>query len=680
MKKNDMFLGLYFLAAVVFLIIPIPPVLLDILILFNISMSLIIVFNCLFTSETLNMSGFPTLLLFTTVFRIALNVSSTKLILSTGNPGKVVEVFGAFVGGGNLVIGAIIFIVLIIVQMMVINKGSERVSEVTARFTLDAMPGKQMAIDADLNSGAISDQEAIARRAKIQEESAFFGAMDGASKYVKGDATAGLIITLINIIGGLIIGTTSMGLSMSEAVNKFTILTIGDGLVSQIPSMMISLSTGILVTKASKEENIGDILIGQLFSIPKVLLMVGATMIGLGILTPLSIVFCGAYGVLFIVLSFAIKGRAEENAIKGEVEEEEIQAEEVRRHENVNSLLQVDPIELEFGYGIIPLADVNQGGDLLDRVVMIRRQIALELGAVVPIIRLRDNIQLNPNQYIIKIKGIQVSEGEILFDHYMAMNPGYVEDEITGIPTFEPAFHLEAMWITESQRERAESLGYTVVDPPSIIATHLTEVIKQHLDELLTRQDVQNLIDNIKENNKTLVDELVPKLLGVGDIQKVLQNLLREGISIRDLITIFETLADYAATSRDTDILTEYVRQSLRRAISSKYFGDQDMTTVITLDPKVEQMIMGSVKQTEQGAYISLDPAITKQILQNTETELKKLEDKGQAPIIITSPIVRMYFKKLTNDYIKDLIVVSYNEIDSNIELKSVGVVTVDDN
>ncbi|MDO5128106.1 MAG: flagellar biosynthesis protein FlhA [Eubacteriales bacterium] len=680
MKKNDMFLGLYFLAAVVFLIIPIPPVLLDILILFNISMSLIIVFNCLFTSETLNMSGFPTLLLFTTVFRIALNVSSTKLILSTGNPGKVVEVFGAFVGGGNLVIGAIIFIVLIIVQMMVINKGSERVSEVTARFTLDAMPGKQMAIDADLNSGAISDQEAIARRAKIQEESAFFGAMDGASKYVKGDATAGLIITLINIIGGLIIGTTSMGLSMSEAVNKFTILTIGDGLVSQIPSMMISLSTGILVTKASKEENIGDILIGQLFSIPKVLLMVGATMIGLGILTPLSIVFCGAYGVLFIVLSFAIKGREEENAIKGEVEEEEIQAEEVRRHENVNSLLQVDPIELEFGYGIIPLADVNQGGDLLDRVVMIRRQIALELGAVVPIIRLRDNIQLNPNQYIIKIKGIQVSEGEILFDHYMAMNPGYVEDEITGIPTFEPAFHLEAMWITESQRERAESLGYTVVDPPSIIATHLTEVIKQHLDELLTRQDVQNLIDNIKENNKTLVDELVPKLLGVGDIQKVLQNLLREGISIRDLITIFETLADYAATSRDTDILTEYVRQSLRRAISSKYFGDQDMTTVITLDPKVEQMIMGSVKQTEQGAYISLDPAITKQILQNTETELKKLEDKGQAPIIITSPIVRMYFKKLTNDYIKDLIVVSYNEIDSNIELKSVGVVTVDDN
>ena len=680
MKKNDMFLGIYLLAAVIFFIIPIPSQLLDVLILFNVSISLIIVFNCLFTSETLNMSGFPTLLLFTTIFRISLNVSSTRLILSTGNPGKVVEVFGSFVGGGNLVIGAIIFIVLIIVQMMVINKGSERVSEVTARFTLDAMPGKQMAIDADLSAGTITDKEAMERRQKIQEESAFFGAMDGASKYVKGDATAGLIITLINIVGGLILGMTSMGLTATEALSKFTILTIGDGLVSQIPSMLISLSTGILVTKASKEENIGDILIGQLFSIPKVLFMVGGTMLGLGIFTPLNFFFCVAYGVLFIVIGFSIRGQEQEKAIKEEVEEEEVQADEVRRHENVNSLLQVDPIELEFGYGIIPLADVNQGGDLLDRVVMIRRQIALELGAVVPIIRLRDNIQLNPNQYIIKIKGIQVSEGEILFDHYMAMNPGYVEEEITGIPTLEPAFHLEAMWITESQRERAESLGYTVVDPPSIIATHLTEVIKSHLDELLTRQDVQNLIDNIKENNKTLVDELVPKLLGVGDIQKVLQNLLREGISIRDLVTIFETLADYASTSRDTDILTEYVRQSLKRAISNKYFGDEEMTTVITLDPKVEQMIMGSIKQTEQGAYISLDPAITKKILKSTEVEIKKLENKGQTPIIITSPIVRMYFKKLTSDYFKDLIVISYNEIDSDIELKSVGVVTIDDN
>ncbi|MBQ9199468.1 MAG: flagellar biosynthesis protein FlhA [Lachnospiraceae bacterium] len=680
MKRNDMFLGFYLLAAVIFFIIPLKSWMLDILILFNISLALIIVFNCLFAKETLGMSGFPTLLLFTTIFRISLNVSSTRLILSTGNPGRVVEVFGSFVGGGNLVIGAIIFIVLIIVQMMIINKGTERVSEVTARFTLDAMPGKQMAIDADLSSGAITDQEAIARRDKIQAESAFFGAMDGATKYVKGDATAGLIITLINIVGGIVMGITMQGMSASDALQKYTILTIGDGLVSQIPSMLISLSTGLLVTKASKEESIGDTLIGELFSIPKVLMFVGATMIGLGAFTPLNFFFCAAYGILFIVISNNLKNAEKKAEIEEEVEEEEVQADEVRRHENVNSLLQVDPIELEFGYGIIPLADVNQGGDLLDRVVMIRRQIALELGAVVPIIRLRDNIQLNPNQYIIKIKGIQVSEGEILFDHYMAMNPGYVEDEITGIPTLEPAFHLEAMWITESQRERAESLGYTVVDPPSIIATHLTEVIKHHLDELLTRQDVQNLIDNIKESNKTLVDELVPKLLGVGDIQKVLQNLLREGISIRDLVTIFETLADYAATSRDTDILTEYVRQSLKRAISNKYFGDENMTEVITLDPKIEQMIMGSIKQTEQGAYISLDPAVTKKILNATEAEIQKLENKGLNPIIITSPIVRMYFKKMTSEYFNDLVVISYNEIDSDIELKSIGVVTIDDN
>ena len=386
------------------------------------------------------------------------------------------------------------------------------------------------------------------------------------------------------------------------------------------------------------------------------------------------------FGLGLIVLGRLIKQSAEVEAIEEEVQEEEVAADEIRRHENVNALLQVDPIELEFGYGIIPLADVNQGGDLLDRVVMIRRQIALELGAVVPIIRLRDNIQLNPNQYIIKIKGIQISEGEILFDHYMAMNPGYVEEEITGIPTFEPSFHLPAIWITEAQRERAESMGYTVVDPPSIIATHLTEVIKSHLDELLTRQDVQNLINNVKENNQTLVDELVPKMLGVGDIQKVLQNLLAENISIRDLVTIFETLADYAPTTRDTDILTEYVRQRLKRAISNTYFAEGEMTTVVTLDPKVEQDIMNSVKQTEQGAYITLDPAVTKRILNSTEREIRKLEDQGKAPIIITSPIVRMYFKKLTKDYFKDLIVISYNEIESDVELQSIGVVTDNDN
>jgi len=539
------------------------------------------------------------------------------------------------------------------------------------------MPGKQMAIDADLNTGAITDAEARLRREKIQEESAFFGSMDGATKYVKGDAIAGLVITIINLVGGTVMGMTTLGMTAGVAFEHFAILTIGDGLVSQIPSLMISLATGILVTKVSKEADFGDLLINQLFSIPKVLYMVGASMVILGVVTPLNDLVFTVYGLLFILTGRTIASKLEVTSIESEVSAEETSANEIRRPENVVSLLQVDPIELEFGYGIIPLADTNQGGDLLDRVVLIRRQIALELGCVVPMIRLRDNIQLNPNQYIIKIKGIQVSEGEILFDHYMAMNPGYVEEEITGIPTFEPSFHLPAIWITEGQRERAETLGYTVVDPPSIIATHLTEVIRGHIHELLTRQDVQSLVNNIQEAHQTLISELVPKLLNIGEIQKVLQNLLREGISIRDLVTIFETLADYAPTTRDSDVLTEYSRQSLKRAISNKYFPSNEMTSVVTLDPKVEQEIMGSVKQSEQGAYLALDPSITREIIESVQTEVHKLEELGKNPIIITSPIVRMYFKRLTQDYFKDLIVVSYNEIDSNVELQSVGMVTV---
>ncbi len=676
MKKADFGVALYLLAAVIFFIIPIPSILLDVMLAINISMAMIILFNALFVQEVLDMSFFPTLLLFTTIFRISLNVSSTRLILTTGDPGSVVETFGGFVGGGDLVIGAIVFIVLILIQFIVINKGSERVAEVTARFTLDAMPGKQMAIDADLNTGAITELEARERRTKIQSEASFFGSMDGATKYVKGDATAGLIITLINVVGGTVTGYMNQGMDIMEALQQYGILTIGDGLVSQIPSLLISLATGILVTKASKEADFGTVLVSQLFGIPKVLYIVGGTIAFLGVLTPLPIYIFVPLGGLFLVSGRMIHNSAGVAAIEEEANEEENAAEEIRKPENVVSLLQVDPIELEFGYGIIPLADVNQGGDLLDRVVMIRRQVALELGTVVPIIRLRDNIQLNPNQYIIKIKGIQVTEGEILFDHYMAMNPGYVEEEITGIPTFEPSFHLPAIWITEGQRERAESLGYTVVDPPSIIATHLTEVIRQHIAELLTRQDVSNLINNIKENNPALVDELTPKLLGIGEIQKVLQNLLREGISIRDLLSIFETLADHASTTRDTDVLTEYVRQSLKRAISRKYFPANETTSVVTLDPKVEQDIMGSVKQTEQGAYLTLDPDKTKAIIASVETEVSKLENIGKNPIIITSPIVRMYFKKLTEDYFKDLIVVSYNEVESNVELQSVGMVT----
>ena len=676
LKRTDALVAIYILVAFMMLIVSLPASVLDVFMAFNMAIAFTILFMCMFTQEVLDLSYFPTILLFTTIFRLAMNVSSTRLILTTGTSGNVVRTFGEFVGGGDIIVGAIVFIILILIQFLVINKGSERVAEVTARFTLDAMPGKQMAIDADLNTGAIDDREAKARRDKIQMESSFFGSMDGAVKYVKGDAIAGLILTAVNLVGGIAMGMLRMGMDINTALDNYGILTIGDGLVSQIPSLLISLSTGILVTKGSKEADFGPAIIKQIFGAPKVMYLVGGTLAFLSVFTQLNTILFMGMGLLFVIGGRIMAGNLETAQIEAEVDTEEAAAEEIRQPENVSSLLQVDPIELEFGYGIIPLADVNQGGDLLDRVVMIRRQIALELGTVVPIIRLRDNIQLNPNQYIIKIKGIQVSEGEILFDHYMAMNPGYVEEEITGIPTFEPSFHLPAIWITEGQRERAESLGYTVVDPPSIIATHLTEVIRQYISELLTRQDVQNLVNNMKETNPSLVEELVPKLLGIGEIQKVLQNLLKEGISIRDLLTIMETLADYAAATRDTDILTEYVRQSLKRAISTKYFPSNETTNVVTLDPKVEQEIMGSVKQTESGAFLNLDPSRSRAIIDSVGKEVQKLENLGKIPIIITSPIVRMYFKRLTEDYYKELVVVSYNEVESNVELQSVGMVT----
>lgn len=674
-KIADFGVAIYLLAAIMFFIVPIPSFVLDIMLAFNISVALVVLFNCLFVREVLAMSFFPTLLLFTTIFRISLNVSSTRLILSTGNPGNVVEAFGEFMGGGDLVIGIIVFVILLIIQFIVINKGTERISEVTARFTLDAMPGKQMAIDADLNTGAITDEQARERRDKLQQESMFFGSMDGATKYVKGDATAGLIITVINLVGGLIMGVARQGMDINDAINRYTILTIGDGLSSSIPSLLISLATGILVTKGSQEADFSNTIVKQLFGIPKVLFLVGGSLMFLGIATPLNTFLFLLMGGAFIVSGVVMQRSIGKQEAEADVTEDEEEAEEIRKPENVVSLLNVDPIELEFGYGIIPLADVNQGGDLLDRVVMIRRQIALELGTVVPIIRLRDNIQLNPNQYIIKIKGIKVAEGEILFDHYMAMNPGYVAEEITGIPTQEPSFHLPALWITEGQRERAESLGYTVVDPPSIIATHLTEVIRQHIAEFLTRQDVQNLVDNLKNTNPVLVDELIPSQLNLGEVQRVLQNLLAEGISIRDLLSIFEILADRSVSTRDTDVLTEYVRQGLKRAVSQKFFDETDQNEVVLLSQKVEQEIMAAVKHTEQGTYFSLDPERIRQIMDDAQKKLSVLEEREKPPIVVCQPIVRMYFKKLCEDYLSDVIVISYNEIDNNINITAVGTI-----
>ncbi len=679
MKIKEAFLGIFIILIVLVLIIPLPSFLLDFLLMINIFLAVLILLDAIYSKRALDMSMFPTILLVTTLFRIALNLSSTKLILLEGDAGEVIETFGQFVAGGNMIVGVIIFLILILVNFMVITKGSERVSEVTARFTLDAMPGKQMAIDADLNTGLINDEEAKIRRKEIQDEASFYGAMDGASKFVKGDAIAGIIITVINIVGGITLGMTGLStgtkLPFGEAVQVYTLMTIGDGLVSQIPAILISTATGILVTKSTEETGITQSLTKQLFSIPLTLYISGAVMIVLGF-TPLPTMFFVPFGIVLLFCGYQLNKAQKVQSINEEISTEDEEVEEIRKPENVISLLNVDPILLIFGYGLIPLVDSSQGGDLLDRVVMIRRQIALELGAVVPIIRLRDDIKLAPNQYKILIKGVEVAEGEILFDHYMAMNPGYIDEEIDGIETIEPYLGLPALWITESQRERAEALGYTVVDPPAIIATHLTEVIRNNLSELLSRQDVQTLIDNIKENNPVLIDELVPKLLGIGEVQKVLANLLKEGISIRDLVTILETLADYAQITRDTDMLTEYVRQSIKRSISQRYFSNGE-NKVITLDPQLEQEIMESVQHSEQGSFIALDPERTQMIFNSLNTQLSKLTSLGIQPIILTSPVVRIYFKKLVEQIAPDLVVISYNEIDPSSEIQSIGMVGI---
>lgn len=674
-KSGDIILAGFVISILFLIIIPISDFLLSLFIIINIAISIILLLNALFAKEPLDMSLFPTILLITTLFRLALNISSTRLILTHGDAGAVVDAFGQFVAGGNVVIGAVVFIIIVIVNFLVITKGSERVSEVSARFTLDAMPGKQMAIDADLNAGFIDELTARDRRKKIQDESSFFGAMDGASKFVKNDAVAGILITFINIIGGIIIGVVMGEMEIMEAMQKYTLLTIGDGLVSQIPALLISTATGILVTKTASEIELSTMLFDQLAGAPIVLYITAVVLFGLG-LTPIGFSVTIPIAIFLVVIGNLIAKQLQLGDIEESIDEEDIEADEIRKPENVIHLLNVDPIELEFGYGVIPLADVNQGGDLLDRVVMIRRQIALELGSVVPIIRLRDNIQLNPNEYVIKIKGVEVTKGEILFDHYMAMNPGYVEEEIDGIETTEPAFGLPALWITASQRETAEVKGYTVVDTPSIIATHLTEVIKKYLYELLSRQDVQVLINNVRETHPVLIEELTPKLLSVGEIQKVLANLLKENVSIRDLVTIFESLADYGSSVRDVDILTEYARQALSRSISQKVLVNSP-NQVITLDPAIEQQIMDSVQQTEQGAYVALDPQITQKVLDKLQQELTRLTSIGLQPIILTSPIVRIYFRHLTEQYLPNLTILSYNEVDPSIEIQSIGMVSI---
>lgn len=674
MKFGDVVVALGIIAIIIIIIIPIPTGLLSALLSLNIALSILILLISMYVEDALKISIFPSLLLVATLFRLSLNISTTRAILSQGDAGKVVETFGDFVIGDNIVIGFVIFLIIALVQFIVITKGSERVAEVSARFTLDAMPGKQMAIDADLNAGLITEEEAKIRRKDIQRYADFYGAMDGASKFVKGDAIAGLIIIFINIIGGLIIGILS-GMSVAEAVEKYVGLTVGSGLVSQVPALLVSTATGIVVTRAASENNLGQDLIEQLFgNYPRLLYIVGFVMIVLGITTPLPFTFA-ILGAVFLFIGNTMAKKPVEEVV--EQKQEISHAEELRKPENVLGLLKVDDIELEFGYGLIPLADVEQGGDLLDRIVMIRRQIAMELGLVVPIVRLRDNIQLNPNEYVIKIKGVKVAKGEVYFDHYLAMDPGTAEGELEGIETIEPAFGLRAKWITESEREKAEIYGYIVVDPPSVIATHLTEIIKEKAHELIGRQDVKMLIDNVKDEHPAVVEELVPKILSLGEIQKVLSNLLREQISIRDMVTILETLADYGKITHDTDLLTEYVRQRLSGYITSKYVEDGKQLNVVTLDNSIEETIMNSITKTETGSYLSLEPSTAQRILNNTLKAVKKLTNAGEQPIVLTAPIVRLYFKRLTEQLTRDLIVLSYNEIDPSVEVKSVEVVSM---
>lgn len=674
MKARDISVPILLVAVTLVFILPIPAFVLDWLLTVNIIFSAIILLNTIHLKEALQLSIFPSLLVVTTVYRLSLNVSTTRLILAEGKAGDIIDGFGRFVARGNPVVGFVIFLIIMIVNFLVITKGSERIAEVAARFTLDAMPGKQMAIDADLNTGLISEEEAKERRRKIQKEADFYGAMDGASKFIKNDAIAGIIITILNIAGGFIIGIAMRGEDFTEALQNYAILTIGDGLVSQIPALMISTATSFIITRAASESDISEDVIKQVFNNPGVMYMAS------GMSLFLSFFFArGSFILLAAILGFIgyTISRHKKEAIKQETEEvKEIEASEIRKPESVIPLLQVDPIELEFGYTIIPMADVNQGGDLLDRVVMIRRQLALEMGIIVPIIRLRDNIQLGPNEYVIKIKGIETARGELMTDHFLAVNPGTVEEEIDGINTKEPAFGLPAMWISENETDRAEMLGYTVVDPPSVIATHLTEIIKQNAHLLIGRQDIQALLDNVKQSHPVIIEELVPKLMTVGEIQKVIANLLREGVCVRDMITILETLADYAPVTRDTDMLTEYVRQALGKAISNKYFGKGE-SRVITLDPGLEKTIMDSVQKTETGSYLVLEPSIRESIIKNVSKQIQKFIEIGQQPVVLASPVVRLYFKRLTEYVLPDLVVLSYNELEPGIKIQSVGMVSV---
>lgn len=662
---------------VAMLIIPFPTWMLSILIIVNISLALIVLLTTMNMQEPLQFSIFPSLLLLLTLFRLGLNVSTTRSILSNGDAGKVVETFGSFVVGGNVLVGLVVFIILIIIQFIVITKGAERVSEVAARFTLDAMPGKQMSIDADLNAGMVTEQEAKVRREKVAREADFYGAMDGASKFVKGDAIAGIIIVLINVLFGIVIGMLQKQMSIQEAASHFTLLSVGDGIVSQLPALLISTATGIVVTRAASEGNLGHDITGQLFAYPKLLYVTAGTIFLLGIFTPIGILLTGPLAILLAIGGYMLSKAGEEKEKVEDILEEEAEVDELKSPESVVHLLDIDPIEFEFGYGLIPLADANQGGDLLDRIVMIRRQLALELGLVIPVVRIRDNIALQPNEYRLKIKGNEVAKGELLLDHFLAMSPTGEDDQIEGIDTIEPSFGLPAKWIPESQKDQAEMLGYTVVDPASVVSTHITEQVKKHAHELIGRQETKQLIDHLKESYPVLVEEVSPNPLSVGDIQKVLAKLLKEKVSIRNLVTIFETLADYGKLTTDSDMLTEYVRQALAKQITAQYAKENETLKVVTCSGRVEKAVAEGIQQTEHGNFLSLEPALSENIIQSVAREIEQLSLRQEVPILLCSPPVRMYVKQLLERYFPDLPVLSYNELEANVEVQSIGVVDI---
>lgn len=678
-SKFDIFAGFAILGIVLMIIIPLPPFALDILLSVNIALSVLILLLTLFSTNILQLSMFPTILLVTTLFRLGLNISSTRLILGQGYAGSVIESFGSFVVGGNYVVGVIIFLIIMIVQFVVITNGSGRVSEVSARFTLDAMPGKQMSIDADLGAGIIDEKTARKKRSELQQEVDFYGAMDGASKFVKGDAIAGIIVTIINVIGGIIIGVVMMDMSFGEAVQNFIRLTIGDGLVSQISALLISVSAGILVTKSSSEKNFGNLLGKQLTSAPVTIGMTGAVLLVLGFLPGLPKLSFFTLGAGALATSFLLnKEEKEKNeeleAVQNDVEEAKPSLEMA---EDVSSLINVEPIEVEIGYGLIPLADEANGGDLLQRIVSIRRQCAIDMGILVQPIRIRDNLQLNPNQYSIKIKGNVVATYDLMPTMLLCMNPMGGEIDIDGIRVKEPTFGLDALLINSDKAEEAELYGLTVVDPTTILVTHLLEIIKSKAHELIGRQEVKLIIDSAKERYSAVVDELIPDLMTLGEVQKVLQNLLREKISIKDRVTILETLADNARNTKDIELLTEYVRMAMSRSICAGLVDETNSITVATLSLEVENIIGNSLQRSINGTYPAIDPDTTNKIFSSIQNTVESIHFNNNRTILLVSPKIRAPFRKLVDMVFPNITVLSLNEIPSDVQIKAQGIVNI---